>query len=473
MSHGLCVLRSALKPQFSCVPSIYNVQVQQRRGKAQKKKVYKVVYSKRMRARIPKNWRDVNYNPANIPSAWKPDNWMKENMVDYEREEELAKYIPGYNKKIPLEMQENYQENPAFLIDDQTEMSGGLKQSLFITKSILAGPGLPSNVMERMEEHPIDTQEYTQDERVKQTLRHALLFDIDPRSLDKEAKVKMYKQESYQIYSKPDRYVPLIMKNLIRMCDAKLSHVSDSFGDRMSVEQLPSNATFKRVCDTFENKLLPGIDTEWNVSINSKPDIQVLTKKPLPMFANQDEVKSTSNTLLPNLYPILPVINLKKSHLYNPELTTGLYDNFPRPYLHTVVLYNINGVGASEMYAKMNQTLFTALFTRAQDIYGPDAEVLSEPLTGQCIASNGQSFQFMCMQLNTMDLSNDNGVKNMVWVDDENPDDFLDAVDEVPASSMMYEECSHATWWSPEYITAYNENVFKLFKAIWLNNVAK
>jgi len=39
---------------------------------------------------------------------------------------------------------------------------------------------------------------------------------------------------------------------------------------------------------------------------------------------------------------------------------------------------------------------------------------LPEPLSAQCLASDGRVFQFMCLQLNTTKLDTDDGIKNMV-----------------------------------------------------------
>uniref|UniRef100_H2Z2H7 Large ribosomal subunit protein mL37 n=1 Tax=Ciona savignyi TaxID=51511 RepID=H2Z2H7_CIOSA len=471
MSQGVCALRSLCKPNYGGVQCVYSGHMQQRRAKSQKK-VQKVLYTKKMKQRIPINWRDVNYNPAQIPSAWKPDNWDEKRKIDYKREEEMAKYIPGYKKKVPLEMQEDYQKEPAFFVGEETEISGSLKQSLFLTKSVMPVTGLPRQVMDFVDSHPIDMEDCSQDERVKQVLRHALLFDIDPRTLEIDQQAQPAKHDAYKIYSKPDRYVPLIMKELIRLCNIKLCQAGGYFNDRMSLEQLTSNITFKRSCDSFNNDLLPGIDPNWKIFMSSSPAIQVLSKRPLQPFATTAEVESSANIPLPNLYPILPVINLKQTHIYKDTMDTGLYDGFPRPNLHTIVMFNLHKLGTSELYAKMNQALFTSLYSRAMSVHG-EAKVLETPLTGQCIASDGQNFQFMCMQLNTTDLSNDSGIKNMVWIDEEEPSELLDAVEDRPPSSTMYSECSHAVWWTPEYIDNYNPHVFKLFKALWLNGVAK
>ena len=38
----------------------------------------------------------VDFNPANIPQAWKPADYDQKNTIKYERELIKAKYIPGW-----------------------------------------------------------------------------------------------------------------------------------------------------------------------------------------------------------------------------------------------------------------------------------------------------------------------------------------------------------------------------------------
>ena len=42
-----------------------------------------------------------------------------------------------------------------------------------------------------------------------------------------------------------------------------------------------------------------------------------------------------------------------------------------------------------------------------------------EPISVQCVVTDGQKMSFICHQLNTLDFENDNGIKNLVWIEDE------------------------------------------------------
>lgn len=49
----------------------------------------------------------------------------------------------------------------------------------------------------------------------------------------------------------------------------------------------------------------------------------------------------------------------------------------------------------------------------------PEPQVLDKPVVLQCVATNGRLFQFLVFQLNTTDLTSDTGVKNLVWLEED------------------------------------------------------
>ncbi|CAK8681235.1 unnamed protein product [Clavelina lepadiformis] len=419
------------------------------------------------RKRIPLNWRDLNFNPARLPSAWKPPDWDKKQEIDYEREKELAKYTPGYKPAIPSHEKDDYHKEPVYFINSSLPFSEGLKQALFVTKSVIADSGLPKQIHNLAE-----SVSYTeQDQRAIQVIRHAHLFDVDPRSLDKENKVQRWKADNYRIVAKPDRYCPLIMKELIRLCETRSFQLSESFRNRIVIEGPRSIACFRRDCSSLDTEFLPVQDTSWNIRFDLCADMQIHSKDPLSAFADSNAVLATKDISLAPIYPIMPIADLKSTHNYDFVTNSGFSSKFSRPHLHTIALFNTDQLPPNLIYGKMLTHLFTLLYSKALETYGDNPQDLSSPLSAQCVASDGRVFQFMCMQLNTTKLNSDDGIKNMVWVDNEYVKEELYQTDDGMTSAAMYEECGHTTWKSPEYYTGYNPDVFKLFQGFWLNGV--
>lgn len=63
---------------------------------------------------------------------------------------------------------------------------------------------------------------------------------------------------------------------------------------------------------------------------------------------------------------------------------------------------------------------FGNALAHAHMLYGSQTQhVLDHPITIQAVGTNGRIFQFIVFQLNTTDLSGDNGIKNQVWLDED------------------------------------------------------
>ncbi|XP_010778760.1 39S ribosomal protein L37, mitochondrial-like [Notothenia coriiceps] len=139
---------------------------------------------------------------------------------------------------------------------------------------------------------------------------------------------------------------------------------------------------------------------------------------PLPEVSGKQEVSDTADHVLETFYPVSPTINLQKVNVYKEEINcSGFRDDYPYPHAHT--LFFLEGADANcklrpdQFRAKMLMFTFGNALVRAQKLYGPQ-RVLDRPVTVQAVGTNGRIFQFMVFQLNTTDLSGDDGIKNQV-----------------------------------------------------------
>ena len=88
---------------------------------------------------------------------------------------------------------------------------------------------------------------------------------------------------------------------------------------------------------------------------------------------------------------------------------------------------------------------------------------LEKPLVTQCIATDGIRLSFLCYQLNTLDLENNNGIKNMVWI---TPGEFMyikPLIKEIPGIRKRD---------PPTYeveLQGFNDNCFEMFVKMMLN----
>jgi large subunit ribosomal protein L37 len=86
-----------------------------------------------------------------------------------------------------------------------------------------------------------------------------------------------------------------------------------------------------------------------------------------------------------------------------------------------------------------------------------DTTTLPAPISAQCIHSNGTDFHLIFYQLNTLDFSSSNGIKNFVWFDRSNR--LFEKV--IPKRAMLrntkYED--------------YDPEILKKLLAVYLNGI--
>lgn len=444
--------------------------------------------------KLPLDWRKVNHNPAKLPYAWKPPNWDKENVIDHEYEKILAEYIPGYQPTLDPTEHPDYKQEPAYEMSCDTKLFEGLDHALSITKSILVDTKLPKQIHELAQNNLI----VDQDRKVCDVFRHGLMFDIHPRTINQAKDARQDPTyDNFKLYSTPDRYVPLIMLNMRMLCQELIVKYPKML-DTMPAENIDMNIFFTRSCDSIDfgdDKY--NSEKKWNILLSGNPGIQLLKKEKLKPFANTEEVANSKDINVGTIYPITPIVDLKETNIYKNDVAINLSQETTYKHFHTLLLNNLDEFTTAEMYGRMAMYLFGALYARALRHHGRNVDVLDEPLAGQCIASNGQTYQFMAMQLNTMNLKTDFGVKNMVWI--ESPKEVSE-IQYVPIMhrSMPFEEerkyrqpehirrftaqrpekytgipmfsaCSHRLWKNPGYYSDYDERVFPLFLGMMIN----
>jgi len=406
---------------------------------------------KRKRDRIPFNWRQVNFNPAKIPSAWKPLDYDEKNKIDPEYEKKKAEYIPGYEPKLLPTERSDYHEEPAYVVDDKTNFYYGMNQVMFLTKCVRKND-LPQSITDLSD----NLWSEEQSSKALEIMERAHLFDIDPKNLIKTKNYNYYLQDNRYIYSSSDRICNLMSWEFMRLSQSRGIQMNlFDWMKRQTTEDLSFTTSFNRA-NTVSSKIkLAGLYDSWITQIQASSPIQSFSKKPLKQFACEDEVEQTKLSKLEDIYPITPISDVTETNFYDLVNETGLSAGCDWPYLHTMVVYGKPENEPYKLHCLMYQNLFAALNSRAVSFYGNEPKVLPQPLTAQCIGLDGRNFTFMCLQLNTTDFSDDNGIKNQVW---QSPD--------IP----LFDKCSQTHWHCEDYHSGFDPKAFKLFQAIWLNN---
>lgn len=86
--------------------------------------------------------------------------------------------------------------------------------------------------------------------------------------------------------------------------------------------------------------------------------------------------------------------------------------------------------------------------------------ILPEPINVQCVHMDFYNLNFLALQLNTLNFQTDNGIKNLIWCDENN---------------IMFKKILSKPWLGEElndtkYVD-YNPKVFQKFLAFYVNGL--
>jgi len=415
--------------------------------------------SSKRKPKYPTNWRDVNFNPPNIPSDWKPEDYEKNKTIDYDYEKKLAEYIPGYKPKIPEKEMTNYNEEKCFISNEQHYACNGVKQIMILTKSVFmddeAGDKKLPDLLYGLSDQLWSDEQY---QKTIDVMQNVHLFDFDPDTVHKYRNTWSH-SKLMKVYDIPiERKCNLMTWELIRLSNGRALKLNKEYMlNKMFIENLPTSSSYIRANVLPSDLFIPDLPENWKIQLKSKAAVQILSKKPLKNFADPIKVEKSTEMQIPNTRPALAISDIPASNLYEFINKSGLSDDNKLLHTHTIIEYNLQELEEEEFHGKMLKSCFNTAYSRAQqlNLVNEDGS-MKKSLSVQCVGTDSQHFDFMCFQLNTAQLMNDEGVKNMVWTSKR---------------MKLFEECSPKTWTSPEYYHGFCPETFKLFQAVVLNGI--
>lgn len=110
-------------------------------------------------------------------------------------------------------------------------------------------------------------------------------------------------------------------------------------------------------------------------------------------------------------------------------------------------------VTENQLLARSLMKSFIAAAACAKHKFGNDVKDLPEPITIQCVQTNGQTFHLSVFQLNTLNIDGIDGKCNLWW--------------SMPQLNL-YEKADYEN--SKPIVTNYNPEVFKRILAFYKNN---
>ncbi|XP_004699455.1 39S ribosomal protein L37, mitochondrial [Echinops telfairi] len=295
---------------------------------------------------------------------------------------------PKFSRTPPVHEQPLYKEQTCHIFHQRCRLIEGVKQALWLTKTQLID-GLPEK-LRSIADDPGNHIE-NQDARVLNAVFHARLW------------------HSTEDTPKRETYCPVIVDSLIQLCKS----------------QIPKHpALIQRICAQNYSFCTTWTRESVLLQVRGSSGTRLSARAPLPPIATREEVEATKAHVLETFYPISPTIDLQECHLYDVKDDTGFQEGYPYPFPHTLYLLETaqirpNRFAPDQLRAKMLLFAFGHALAQARHLYGPDPQILAQPVTVQSVGTDGRVFQFLVFQLNTTDLASSGGIKNLVWVDSD------------------------------------------------------
>lgn len=301
-----------------------------------------------------------------------------------------------------------YQERICLMYRDHNVLLKGLDQGKTLTKTVEVKTGLPVEI-----ENLVGAQHLPdQDMLVQRCIMKSHVFDAMQVKLPKIHDPQRPAWNFPRVYGINDkRRNVLLSSKLIQLCEFACANGTNAVSSRALVQDEIVFVPLEKDGDLIQLELTA--------------DFLLNSATPLPTFADADEVQKTRDIPLPDLYPVKHTITLEKENIYQIKHVFPVLQGSQFPHIHTAV-FHYNETEVNNIYETpvteeqvLGRTLlkaFAVAAAHAQQRFGVDVKDLPEPVTLQCVQTDGRLFHFAVLQLNTLDLDGVEGKKNIFWM---------------------------------------------------------
>lgn len=326
----------------------------------------------------------------------------------------------------------------------------GMQQACLLTKSQLF-TGLPPAINDLVGKYRVSDQ----DDEAKRQILASQVWDNTREKLPKRFDLENLDWVFRREYGIPENKSSLILLNgFLQMAQAMNKEFPELYTERLLVYE-PQFSTFYKY-------------KEDNIHMACKFKAGVMGSRPLTPLGDSALVEASKEHTPFDMYPISPLVDLQEQEVLSTKETHG----FLRPNSSVRCCYpqlTLNVFPGKLLHMDKTAQPFSFLNTFAVAVeearrrFGPSAGVLKEPVTILNINCSPLTFNFLVVQLNTLDFTSDNGIKNFVWSDSANH-----LIRKTLCKPWLHSKRKYG----PPKLWDYNPQVFEKFLAMYLYNFA-
>ncbi|KAL0269219.1 UNVERIFIED_CONTAM: hypothetical protein PYX00_007025 [Menopon gallinae] len=324
-------------------------------------------------------------------------------LYQYEDLEPKPLLMEEKNPLIPVELpldknHPDYKAEPCYIYGDNDVLVEGLEQAKILTKCEDIAQ-LPQSLIDA--ENKVELTD-SFNEEVQRRILQSCVFDAHQEKLPKRKDPQRPAYNFPRDYGITDiRKNKLLLNNLVQLCDQYTSTFDKS---------ISNDALFIYPMRAF-GKLI-------QLELSAEVAVRSLTPLSPPKETENDE-----RNPIKDMYPIHCTISLKPNHFYNKQ-NFFAFSGTKMPYIHTV-FFSFNKTEVMNLYEEpvtTDQILgrnlmkgFAVASSQARALYGDDVTELEKPVVIQIVMADEGNIHFSVFQLNSLDVENENGKKNLYW----------------------------------------------------------
>lgn len=469
------------------------------------------VHSGRHPGRMRKNrWKEgapivvpkvPTFNDPRLQTAVEQSGKKVENVFwdpIWEKKEEHPQWVPNsddprfskYLPQPPVTAHPLWKDRTAFVFDEDTRLPCRLDQAKALAKTVVV-EGLTPQVENLIGAYKMENEE----EIIRRFVLQAVAWDQrkdklpqwfqqpqpkDPFKFVTREDQLRHTKSHYPLGPSYQKQSENIMRDFMRICKISNHRHSQKSAGAPSLTASIENRHILHDCD-FQ-ATVPHLDDDL-VHLSGRVHSLVFADAPLPPPVGTGVIADTVQEDIPKLWPIKPTIDLLPKHVYDDEDKLAFKRDGIPTLSHPLVphtlgiswgkwwerysLHDHHVYEAEDNLTRAFMITFGAAVAQARLQFGPSVQGdLPSPVVLQSIATNGFNFNFLTIQLNTLDFTTTDGVKNIAWIDAGEHNNIRE--DWRPTTFYPYRGSQ-----KPYVSKEFNPVVFEKFLATYLNGAVQ
>ncbi|CAI4229239.1 unnamed protein product [Auanema sp. JU1783] len=293
-----------------------------------------------------------------------------------------------------------YHSIRCYLFDGSEPMSDGVSQAACLSKAVVHH-GLPQTVLHA--QHGSDLNE----QNVADAILHAERYDPTLEKLPRRFDPILFWVKHPRVHGTPViRRNNIILENLTRHLTLAGLH-SGRVTDYLRIDRDEPISAFLQASPHFN--ISPFV-------MRFQPHLTLQGETAIAPWANKEEVERFNAEAIPDIYPLSPIIDLGSDHIYNEDAVVSRSTS--KLSLHTLLWSREQDQKypwTKEQNAA-NAILHTFGAAVTEAMRNP-RDLQKNPVLVKGVQLVDGKMDLVAFQLNTLDLSAENGVKNIVWME--------------------------------------------------------